>query len=66
MARAAEFLGSSDLPVREVAARVGYRQPSQFTKAFKLAFGLTPSRFRGTGVAGALRPISPNRRIGEA
>ena len=46
MAHARELLASSDLPVAEVAHRVGYRQATQFTKAFKRTHGVTPSGFR--------------------
>ena len=46
MARAAELLVSTDIPVKEVARRVGYQEPSQFTKAFKRVYGVTPSEFR--------------------
>ena len=46
MARAAELLVSTDIPVKEVARRVGYHEPSQFTKAFKRAYAATPSEFR--------------------
>ncbi len=38
--------------VRDVAARVGYRQPAQFAKAFRSHHGVSPSEFR----AGARRP----------
>lgn len=47
MDRAAELLASTTLPVREVAARVGYRQPAQFAKAFRLRHGSAPSAYRG-------------------
>ena len=46
MARAADLLASTSLPVREVAARVGYRQPAQFAKAFTRHMGCVPSEFR--------------------
>jgi AraC-like DNA-binding protein len=46
MARAAELLTSTDVPVGEVGRRVGYRQASQFTKAFKRTYAETPSAFR--------------------
>lgn len=46
MARAAELLATTDLPVQDVAARVGYRQPTQFAKAFRRAHGRTPSEHR--------------------
>src|ERR671924_372789 len=46
MDRAAEMLASRALTVREVARRVGYRQPAQFAKAFRRYQGLAPSAFR--------------------
>lgn len=48
MDRAAELLVARGLTVREVAHRVGYRQPAQFAKAFRRHHGLAPSAFRGT------------------
>ena len=52
MERAAELLGQRGLTVREVADRVGYRQPAQFAKAFRRHHGVAPSAFR----ARALQP----------
>jgi transcriptional regulator GlxA family with amidase domain len=46
MDRAAELLARRGLTVREVAHRVGYRQPAQFAKAFRRHQGLAPSAFR--------------------
>src|SRR5918993_3523235 len=46
MERAAELLTSRGLTVREVAQRVGYRQPAQFAKAFRRHHGLAPSDYR--------------------
>src|SRR3954462_10772947 len=43
MDRAAEMLTARGLTVREVAHRVGYRQPAQFAKAFRRHHGLSPS-----------------------
>ena len=48
MERAAELLTTRGLTVREVAHRVGYRQPAQFAKAFRRHHGLAPSAFRDT------------------
>ena len=59
MRRAAEMLRSQPLTVREVARRVGYRQPAQFAKAFRRHHGVAPSdfrdarRFRGTAPVAA-------------
>jgi AraC-like DNA-binding protein len=46
MCRAEELLATTDLPVKEVAQRVGYRDASRFSKAFKRARGVTPSQSR--------------------
>jgi AraC family transcriptional regulator of adaptative response / methylphosphotriester-DNA alkyltransferase methyltransferase len=46
MDRAAEMLGMRGLTVREVAHRVGYRQPAQFAKAFRRHHGTSPSSYR--------------------
>jgi AraC family transcriptional regulator of adaptative response / methylphosphotriester-DNA alkyltransferase methyltransferase len=46
MERAAELLSRRSVTVREVAHRVGYRQPAQFAKAFRRRLGVAPSDFR--------------------
>ena len=46
MDRAAELLERRSVTVREVANRVGYRQPAQFAKAFRRHLGVAPSDFR--------------------
>jgi transcriptional regulator GlxA family with amidase domain len=46
MDRAAELLSRNGFTVREVANRVGYRQPAQFAKAFRGRHGLSPSEYR--------------------
>jgi AraC family transcriptional regulator of adaptative response / methylphosphotriester-DNA alkyltransferase methyltransferase len=46
MERAADLLRSRRLTVRDVARRVGYRQPAQFAKAFRRHHGVAPSAFR--------------------
>src|SRR3954447_695110 len=46
MRRAAEMLGTRGLTVREVAHRVGYRQPAQFAKAFRRHHDVSPSTYR--------------------
>jgi AraC-like DNA-binding protein len=49
MRKAAEMLATRNLTVREVAHRVGYRQPAQFAKAFRRYQGVAPSDFRASG-----------------
>jgi AraC family transcriptional regulator of adaptative response / methylphosphotriester-DNA alkyltransferase methyltransferase len=52
MEKAAEMLTTRSLTVREVAHRVGYRQPAQFAKAFRRHHGDAPSTFRSARGAG--------------
>jgi AraC family transcriptional regulator of adaptative response / methylphosphotriester-DNA alkyltransferase methyltransferase len=60
MERAADLLARRGLTVREVAHRVGYRQPAQFAKAFRRHQGLAPSAFRSDGaVLGNGRHAAP-------
>ena len=49
MERAADLLATRMFTVREVAHRVGYRQPAQFAKAFRRHRGVSPSDFRAGG-----------------
>jgi AraC-like DNA-binding protein len=46
MDKASELLAGRGMTVREVAHRVGYRQPAQFAKAFRRQHGVAPSDFR--------------------
>ena len=46
MTRAAELLNEGGVPVSEVAQAVGYRQPAQFSKAFRRHHGCPPSALR--------------------
>ena len=54
MDRAAELLASRSLTVREVASRVGYRQPAQFAKAFRRHHGVSPSDYRAARRLGGI------------
>ena len=49
MDKAAELLSGRRMTVREVAHRVGYRQPAQFAKAFRRHLGVAPSDYRADG-----------------
>ena len=51
MERAAGLLADRGLTVREVARRVGYRQPAQFAKAFRRHLGVAPSDYRAREAA---------------
>jgi len=60
MERAAEMLRVRHRKVRDVARRVGYRQPAQFAKAFRRHHGISPSAFRAhrPPVNGVDRPLA--------
>lgn len=47
---AADLLSAGDAPVAVVAARVGYRSESAFSRAFRSATGTTPAQFRRASV----------------
>jgi AraC-like DNA-binding protein len=49
LALAAELLTRTDLPVKGIAARVGYSSRSSFTRAFCARHGLAPAEFRTAG-----------------
>jgi AraC-like DNA-binding protein len=55
MEKAAELLATRAMTVREVAHRVGYRQPAQFAKAFRRHHGAAPSDYRADGARHARR-----------
>jgi AraC-like DNA-binding protein len=46
MGRAKNLLLHSALPVTQIGARLGFRETSSFTKAFRRHAGVTPSGFR--------------------
>ena len=47
--KAANALVESDVPVRAVAEQVGYKNLASFSRAFKLAHGVSPNAFREQG-----------------
>ncbi|MCM3869594.1 MAG: AraC family transcriptional regulator [Pyrinomonadaceae bacterium] len=46
MGIAAQLLEETDLRLSEIAARVGYRSEFSFSRAFKLARGVSPTQYR--------------------
>lgn len=43
---ARHWLSAGDQPIERIAERLGYRQPSNFIRAFRKQFGVTPKQFR--------------------
>lgn len=48
LSRAARLLETTDLPVKSVAARVGFSSRSHFSRAFKAAMHLEPAAYRAS------------------
>ncbi len=44
--RAARFLETTELPVKAIANRTGYRSRSNFSRAFKALYGIDPNAYR--------------------
>ena len=44
--RATELLHEAGIPVCEIAERVGYAKPSQFSADFRKRFGVLPREYR--------------------
>ena len=44
--RAAELLRETDLPVKEISARCGYKHVSDFSASFKRVYGDSPTGYR--------------------
>jgi AraC family transcriptional regulator of arabinose operon len=57
--RAKDRLENGFLPIREVGASVGMPNPSQFTKTFKAAYGMSPIQYRRS----YLRIETPRREM---
>jgi AraC-like DNA-binding protein len=46
MREARRLLATTDLRIAEVAERLGYDEPTHFTRAFRRSSGISPQRFR--------------------
>jgi len=57
LARAAQLLTRTDLPVKGVAARSGYSSRSSFTRAFVARHGIAPAAFRTAGRGMVIAPL---------
>jgi AraC family transcriptional regulator, activator of mtrCDE len=66
LTRAAELLARTDMPVKAVAARVGYSSRSSFTRAFLTSHHIGPTAFRLEGRGEPIRenaqPLRPPGR----
>ncbi len=49
--RAARYLETTELPVKAIASRTGYRSRSNFSRAFKALYGVDPNAYRQNNAA---------------
>jgi transcriptional regulator GlxA family with amidase domain len=52
MQLARDWLGTTDMPVTEIAAALGYMDASNFARAFRTHTGLSPAAYRLVQYAG--------------
>ena len=57
---AARLLRYSDMPIQEVAYKVGYDVPSSLSKAFKTFYGISPNEYRNNKTYSIMKPIQVN------
>ena len=68
--KARELLETTSLSIKEIRLRVGMSDESHFTRYFKKAFGVTPSRHRAKALlsdpsyAAREEEVDKNRKIG--
>jgi AraC-like DNA-binding protein len=55
MEQAKRLLGNPNMPVADVAAAVGFNDPSYFTRVFRRQEGVSPSEYRAANVAEPIR-----------
>ncbi|MHA1601316.1 MAG: helix-turn-helix domain-containing protein [Alphaproteobacteria bacterium] len=58
--RAARYLETTELPVKAIANRTGYRSRSNFSRAFKALYGIDPNAYRQNSAG---RPITPKESV---
>ncbi len=44
--QAARFLETTELPIKTIAGKIGYRSRSNFSRAFKAMYGIDPLAYR--------------------
>ena len=55
--RARELIRTTRMPIQQIAQSVGYEGMSQFSAAFKQAYGTTPGRYRKMSETAIRRPF---------
>ncbi|MFT4073462.1 MAG: AraC family transcriptional regulator [Dysgonamonadaceae bacterium] len=60
---AAKLLRHSDIPVSEIAGKVGYDAPASLSKAFKLQYGFSPTEYRTNKEIIIIKPEKKNMKL---
>lgn len=60
---AARLLRYTDLPVQDIAYRLGYDVPSSLSKAFKLFYNISPIEFRNNKNYTIMKPLSLSGKL---
>jgi AraC family transcriptional regulator len=60
---AARLLRYTDMPVQDIAYRVGYDIPSSLSKIFKLFYGITPIDYRNNKTYTIMKPVTINSNL---
>lgn len=61
--KAKELLKNTDYTVQEIGAIVGYENPLYFSRIFKKAEGMPPSRYRSGRVSAVMDPVEAENRL---
>lgn len=62
MEKATQLLGATDMPIVEIAERVGYVSQHYFSTAFKKMFGISPNQYR-KGKIGTDEPVDAPEEV---
>ncbi|NDV68412.1 GyrI-like domain-containing protein [Dysgonomonas sp. 25] len=60
---AAQLIRHTDLPIQEIAYRVGYETPSSLSKVFKQFYNISPSDYRNNKDFTIMKPIQLNANL---
>src|SRR5574344_2627053 len=60
---AARLLRYSDMPIQEIAYRVGYDVPSSLSKAFKQFYDITPTNYKNNKKYTIMKPMKINSNL---
>lgn len=63
MGAAAQLIRHTDLPIQEIAMKVGYNMPSSLSKVFKQIYGISPTEYRTNKDYVIMKPSQANSNL---